>query len=235
MTNWKPRDIAASVAEFHAMIASPPWDGPIGDMPAESIELRNKLIDSEVTELIGATVAGDLVGIADGLADVVYVAYGTAYTYGIDLDAVLAEVHRSNMTKEPGPTGKAVKGARYSPPDIAELLGAGGFERCPGCDSPNPRLHPATQYEGEVAFICPNPWHTQLAPAESRESGTDAPTREQSAAVLEAAMEWRRVHATFDARATSEAAVVLLKAVDALDQMPLFGLSGDVHREGGKP
>lgn len=31
----------------------------------------------------------DLIGIADALADIVYVVYGTALTDGIDLDAVL--------------------------------------------------------------------------------------------------------------------------------------------------
>jgi len=39
--------------------------------------------------------------IAQELADLVYVAYGTAlaYAYGIDLDAVIEEVHRANMSK----------------------------------------------------------------------------------------------------------------------------------------
>jgi predicted HAD superfamily Cof-like phosphohydrolase len=114
--------IAKDVAEFHEMIASPPWPGPIADMPVATLMVRNKLIREEVQELVEATIFGNLVGIADGLADIVYVAYGTAYTYGIDLDAVLAEAHRSNMSKEPGPTGKAVKGAAYSPPDVAGVL-----------------------------------------------------------------------------------------------------------------
>jgi hypothetical protein len=35
--------------------------------------------------------------------------------------------------------------------------------RCPSCDAPEPRLHPATQAEGEVAVICPDPYHN--APA----------------------------------------------------------------------
>lgn len=115
--------VADDVAEFHQMIDSPPWSGPIADMPPATVVTRNALIAEEVGELIDATVRGDVVGIADALADLVYVAYGTAYTYGIDLDAVLAEVHRSNMTKDPGPTGKAVKGARYSPPDLTAILG----------------------------------------------------------------------------------------------------------------
>ena len=38
----------------------------------------------------------------DALADIAYVAYGAAVTYGIDFDAALREVHRSNMSKELG-------------------------------------------------------------------------------------------------------------------------------------
>lgn len=71
----------------------------------------------------------DHVEVADALADIVYVAYGTALTYGIDLDAVLQEVHRSNMSKL-GPDGrpilredgKVLKGPGYFPPAIGEVL-----------------------------------------------------------------------------------------------------------------
>jgi len=37
--------------------------------------------------------------IAQELGDLVYVAYGAALAYGIDLDAVIEEVHRANMSK----------------------------------------------------------------------------------------------------------------------------------------
>ena len=71
----------------------------------------------------------DLVAIADALADIVYVIYGTALTYGIDLDSVLREVHRSNMSKLGGDgkpllrgDGKVIKSERYFPPDISSVL-----------------------------------------------------------------------------------------------------------------
>lgn len=56
-------------------------------------------------------------------------AYGTALTYGIDLDAVMQEVHRSNMSKlgsDGKPlirdNGKVLKSDRYFPPDIESVL-----------------------------------------------------------------------------------------------------------------
>lgn len=36
--------------------------------------------------------------------------------------------------------------------------------RCPRCDSHDPRLHPAMQHEGEVQ-LCPHSWHTQQSPS----------------------------------------------------------------------
>lgn len=59
----------------------------------------------------------------------VYVAYGTALTYGVDLDAALAEVHGAKMTKlgdDGRPVvrdGKVAKPPGFRPPDIASLVG----------------------------------------------------------------------------------------------------------------
>ena len=66
---------------------------------------------------------------ADALADVVYVAYGSAVTYGIDLDAVVREVHHSNMSKldaQGNPIlrkdGKVLKSEQYRPPDVRKVI-----------------------------------------------------------------------------------------------------------------
>ncbi|MEU8773273.1 MazG nucleotide pyrophosphohydrolase domain-containing protein [Streptomyces sp. NPDC048606] len=96
---------------------------------------RQVLLQEEVTELAEATESGRLVDIAHELADVVYTAYGTAAVHGIDLDAVLAEVHRANMSKL-GPDGrparredgKVLKGESYEPPRVADVLRAQGHE-----------------------------------------------------------------------------------------------------------
>jgi predicted HAD superfamily Cof-like phosphohydrolase len=62
--------------------------------------------------------------VADALGDLLYFIYGTAVAHGIDMEPVLEEIHRSNMTKDPPTTtdGKAVKGPNYRPPDLLPII-----------------------------------------------------------------------------------------------------------------
>lgn len=120
---------ATQVADFHRAYDLPLRRVPTPEVGASQVRLRQALIEEEVAELAAAGAAGDLVGIADALADIVYVAYGTAHVYGIDLDAALTAVHESNMTKlgaDGRPVrradGKILKGPDYQPPNIAALL-----------------------------------------------------------------------------------------------------------------
>jgi predicted HAD superfamily Cof-like phosphohydrolase len=117
------------VAAFHAAFGLPRRNVPTPDVPGDLAALRVRLLSEEAGEFAAAAEVGDLVAIADALADVVYVAYGSAVTYGIDLDAVLAEVHRSNMSKldvDGRPLlredGKVLKSSRYTPPDVAAVM-----------------------------------------------------------------------------------------------------------------
>jgi hypothetical protein len=97
-----------------------------GGVTNELRKIRRELLTEEFTEYLVAEKMRDVVQIADSLADIVYVAYGTALCYGIDLDACIAEVHGSNMTKDlpEKEGGKAVKGPSYSPPDIERVMNA---------------------------------------------------------------------------------------------------------------
>ena len=124
-----------SVGAFHIAFGLPVRERPTADIPAEEARLRQALLDEEVDELRDAVREGDVIAVADALADIVYIACGTAHAYGIDLDAVVAEVHRSNMTKlgaDGRPVyrqdGKVLKGPTYEPPRVAKVLGleAGG-------------------------------------------------------------------------------------------------------------
>jgi predicted HAD superfamily Cof-like phosphohydrolase len=122
-------DVAAAVAEFHRAFNLPMQQLPSADIDHALATLRVALLEEEVCEFVTASDKGDLVAIADALADIVYVIYGTALTYGIDLDSVLREVHRSNMSKLDSDgrplirdDGKVLKSERYFPPDIASVL-----------------------------------------------------------------------------------------------------------------
>ncbi len=126
---FRRSDVAAAVAEFYAAFNLPRRTQPSIDVEKSLEILRISLLEEEVGELVTATRARDLTGIADALADITYVVYGTALTYGIDLDSVLDEVHRSNMSKldhDGKPIfradGKVLKSERYSPPDVAAVL-----------------------------------------------------------------------------------------------------------------
>ena len=87
--------------------------------------LRERLIQEEFEELKEAMGNRDLAAIAKELGDLLYVVYGTAVSYGIDMGPVFREVHRSNMSKVGGykrEDGKWVKPPTYSPAAIEPIL-----------------------------------------------------------------------------------------------------------------
>ncbi|MBC9820100.1 nucleotide pyrophosphohydrolase [Terrabacter sp. MAHUQ-38] len=125
-----PSRVAAQVHAFHRAFGLPRANTPsVESVTDEVLRLRERLLDEETAEFAVASHRRDLVGMADALADIVYVAYGTAVTLGLDLDLILDEVHRSNLSKldERGRPvlrhdGKVLKSPRYSPPDIAAVI-----------------------------------------------------------------------------------------------------------------
>jgi len=93
----------------------------------KTTKLRHDLIAEELDEFRVAAHERNLVKVADAIADMLYVVYGTAVSYGIDIEPVFAEVHHSNMSKSDpevirAPNGKVLKGANWSPPNIEEKL-----------------------------------------------------------------------------------------------------------------
>jgi predicted HAD superfamily Cof-like phosphohydrolase len=126
------------VAEFHRKHGMPRSDVPrvtddfqrrvlrLALLREELDELMNSLgIEGDYGEYIEAE-APDIIGVADALGDLLYLVIGSAVEWGIPLDLVLEEVHRSNMTKQAGNVrgdGKILKGPEFSPPDLAPLVG----------------------------------------------------------------------------------------------------------------
>lgn len=103
----------------------------------EERNLRAELMLEELSgtdELLHSMLKGDLVGIADGLADLLYVVFGTAAAYGINVQDIFNEVHRSNLTKaiwdeatqtyilNRSESGKIIKPESYSPADLKPLI-----------------------------------------------------------------------------------------------------------------
>lgn len=123
------------VREFHCKFGQPVAERP-GLISGTRARLRDSLIDEEAEEIsdaICATLydqpnhreAEKIAAIADGLADEIFVCIGTALEYGIDLDRVFAEVHRTNMLKTGGGTsdaGKILKPPGWQPPRIREII-----------------------------------------------------------------------------------------------------------------
>lgn len=90
----------------------------------KTLLLRSRLIVEEAAEFVIAASRSNLDEMCDALADLLYVVYGTAISLGVDMEPVLNEVHRSNMTKDGGKegSGKTMKGVGFAPPRIAEAL-----------------------------------------------------------------------------------------------------------------
>lgn len=118
------------VLEFHEAFNVPAYAKP-SLPPTERCELRKSLIQEELKELCKAIDEGDLVGILDGLCDLLYVTYGTAWEFGLGsvLKEAIAVVHASNMSKlgEDGKPiyredGKVLKGPNFFKPDLAAIL-----------------------------------------------------------------------------------------------------------------
>lgn len=123
MTNWYN-----DVKEFH--LAFGQRVGTVPSIPEDinERELRMSLLEEEYNEYGKAEEEADIVEIADALADIIYIACGTAVSYGIPLDKVFEEVHRSNMAKLVDgkvirrADGKVQKPEGWTAPDIRGVL-----------------------------------------------------------------------------------------------------------------
>jgi predicted HAD superfamily Cof-like phosphohydrolase len=116
----------------------------------ETKQLRVRLIQEEFDELKESMATGDLASVAKEMADLLYVVYGTAVSYGIDMKPVFQEVHRSNLSKVGGykrADGKWMKPPTYSPAQLEPILEAQREQpvtdaAAAQCTSTTPRLNP---------------------------------------------------------------------------------------------
>lgn len=116
------------VREFHEKFGVPIRETP-GLPVEERLNLRQKWLLEEVVETSWGVRGMNLVQIADGLADVIVIALGTAAECGIPMERVMEAVHRANMSKVPNPDGgKILKPDGWVGPegDIAAALAIPG-------------------------------------------------------------------------------------------------------------
>ena len=138
------------VGEFHKAFSHTVYDTAGNEIPSSVVKLRLQLILEEFRELfdqiyiyggyqeffekiksfIADSVTTDMtlnpVGIADALGDINYVVNGAAHCFGMNLDNITGEIHRSNMTKLHPVTrkpiyredGKILKSESYEPPKL---------------------------------------------------------------------------------------------------------------------
>ena len=122
MSNFE--DVKIFMETFGQMVKTKP------QFPDEkTMQLRFDLIKEELNELEQAMKTKNLKEIADALTDILYVAYGAGYAYGIDLDKCFKEVQRANMSKlgadgKPiyNEKGKVMKGPNYSEPNLKQFV-----------------------------------------------------------------------------------------------------------------
>ena len=112
------------VTEFATSMGQPMGAPFVEDSPLDI--MRYKLLREELEEVSDADGKENLL---KELADLVYVTYGYAATFGWDLDEALRRVHTSNMSKlgldgkpEFREDGKVLKGPNYNKPTLGDLV-----------------------------------------------------------------------------------------------------------------
>jgi predicted HAD superfamily Cof-like phosphohydrolase len=128
------------VMQFHSYYNVPILNSP--QVPANPrIDLRIALIIEELKEFCLACgwklycakswkgTRTNLIEVADSLGDLLYVVFGSAIEFGLDMEPIVDEIHRSNLSKlgrdgKPifSENGKVLKGPNFSAPDLAGVI-----------------------------------------------------------------------------------------------------------------
>jgi predicted HAD superfamily Cof-like phosphohydrolase len=125
--DWEP---VQAVREWLAAAGLAASAYPTLDVLPDAREMACALIEEEAAEFRDAVEASDLVAIADAVADLIWVVVEAGLRFGIPIEAVFAEVRRSNLTKVASgqltvdAAGKIMKGPNYSPPNLLPILAA---------------------------------------------------------------------------------------------------------------
>lgn len=124
------KSLINDLSDFHDACDVQQWFADLKDIPEDVYQLRLRLLEEEFNEFKKAHSEHDKVEMADALADMIYIAVGTANVMNIPLDKIWAEVQRSNMAKVDPSTGKVkkredgkiLKPEGWTPPQIESVL-----------------------------------------------------------------------------------------------------------------
>lgn len=104
------------IEEFHEHVLNLEKPIQVGLISDEFILERLRFLDEELDEFGEAGIKGNIVGVADALADIVYVALGTAWQMGLPFQDIWNVVHNANMKKVRGVTKRGNKNDAAKPP-----------------------------------------------------------------------------------------------------------------------
>jgi len=123
-------DMFDDVAEFHQKVIKQDPEPSPSLISLEFCIERFRFMQEELDEFVNAGSAGNIVDVADALADIIYVALGTAYLMKLPFPGIWDVVHSANMRKVAGLTKRgnkfdAMKPAGWQGPEplIAKLIG----------------------------------------------------------------------------------------------------------------
>ena len=118
------------VRNFHQSFNQPVLNVPtIPKM--DRVLLRHKLLQEEVSELFDASIKGDIIEVADGIVDCLYILFGTAHEFGLAnlLPELFNEVQRSNLSKLDTngnaifrEDGKVIKSELFTKPNLKDII-----------------------------------------------------------------------------------------------------------------
>ena len=102
-------DMLRDVAEFHELILNTYAEATPSMISLEYCIERASFLHEELDEFCVASGEGDMVGLADALADIIYVALGTAFKMGLPFGEIWKAVQDANMRKVSGTTKRGNK------------------------------------------------------------------------------------------------------------------------------
>lgn len=109
-----------AVGEFRAKMQLPMSNSPHLLSPEETSYFA-RFIMEELSEYLRANEEQNLVGAADAIVDLVYVALGAAHAMGLPFNELFKVVHKANLKKEPANEFcRSIRGNQY---DVIKPVG----------------------------------------------------------------------------------------------------------------